>query len=67
MVNNSIVSESCCVELGNSLVLDEVTFSVNKNSLIAVVGPNGGGKTTLFNAITGLVPITKESIKINGI
>ncbi|MEC7837857.1 MAG: metal ABC transporter ATP-binding protein [Chloroflexota bacterium] len=67
MVNNSIVSESCCVELGNSLVLDEVTFSVNKNSLVAVVGPNGGGKTTLFNAITGLVPITNGSIKINGI
>tara|TARA_B100001996_G_scaffold43541_2_gene31417 strand:- start:6598 stop:7365 length:768 start_codon:yes stop_codon:yes gene_type:complete len=65
--NISIVSDSCCVELGNSLVLDEVSFSVNKNSLIAVVGPNGGGKTTLFNAITGLIPLTNGSIKINGI
>ena len=63
---NSIVSDSCCVELGNSLVLDDVSFSVDKNSLIAVVGPNGGGKTTLFNAITGLVPITNGSIRING-
>ena len=66
MVENSIVSDSCCVELGNSLVLDDVSFSINKSSLIAVVGPNGGGKTTLFNAITGLVPITNGKIKING-
>jgi len=63
---NSIVSESCCVEIGNSLVLDDVSFEVTRNSLIAVVGPNGGGKTTLFNAITGLVPLTKGSLKING-
>ena len=66
MSENSIVSESCCVEIGNSLVLDDVSFEVTRNSLIAVVGPNGGGKTTLFNAITGLVPITKGSLKING-
>lgn len=66
MVNNTIVSNSCCVEIGETLILDDVSFSVNKNSLIAVVGPNGGGKTTLFNAITGLIPITKGSIEING-
>tara|TARA_B000000532_G_scaffold51532_1_gene39386 strand:- start:107 stop:865 length:759 start_codon:yes stop_codon:yes gene_type:complete len=66
LVNNTIVSNSCCVEIGETLILDDVSFSVNKNSLIAVVGPNGGGKTTLFNAITGLIPITKGSIEING-
>ena len=66
MVNNTIVSNSCCVEIGETLILDDVSFSVNKNSLIAVVGPNGGGKTTLFNAITGLIPLTKGSIEING-
>ena len=66
MVNNTIVSNSCCVEIGETLILDDVSFSVNKNILIAVVGPNGGGKTTLFNAITGLIPITKGSIEING-
>tara|TARA_Y100001970_G_scaffold6585_1_gene7534 strand:+ start:762 stop:1526 length:765 start_codon:yes stop_codon:yes gene_type:complete len=66
LVNNTIVSSSCCVEIGETLILDDVSFSVNKNSLIAVVGPNGGGKTTLFNAITGLIPITNGSIEING-
>ena len=66
MSESSIVLESCCVEIGNSTVLDDVSFEVARNSLIAVVGPNGGGKTTLFNAITGLVPLTKGSLKING-
>ena len=46
-----IVSEGCCVEFGNELVLDDLTFSVKEGSLVAVVGPNGGGKTTLFNVI----------------
>ena len=61
-----IVSEGCCVELGNELILDDVTFSIREGSLVGVVGPNGGGKTTLFNTILGLVPITHGSMKIRG-
>ena len=53
-----IVSDGCCVQLGNDLVLDDVTFSINKGKKVAVVGPNGGGKSTLFNAIAGLIPIS---------
>ena len=68
-MNNScpIVSEGCCVQLGNELILDDVSFSINEGSLVGVVGPNGGGKTTLFNAMLGLVPIAHGSIKINGV
>ena len=46
-----IVSEGCCVELGNEVVLDDVTFSIKEGTLVGVVGPNGGGKTTLFNTM----------------
>ena len=35
--------------------------------MVGVVGPNGGGKTTLFNTILGLVSITHGSIKIKGL
>ena len=68
-INNNcpIVSEGCCVQLGNELILDDVSFSINEGSLVGVVGPNGGGKTTLFNAMLGLVPIAHGSIKINGV
>ncbi len=62
-----IVSDGCCVQLGNTQVLDDVTFSITKGKKVAVVGPNGGGKSTLFNALTGLVPIVNGSLNINGL
>ena len=61
-----IVSDGCCVRLGDSSVLDDVTFSIEKGKKVAVVGPNGGGKSTLFNAITGLLPIDNGSLTIYG-
>ena len=62
----TIVSAGACVELGNDLVLDDVTFSIDQGKKVAVVGPNGGGKSTLFNAIVGLLPLANGSIKIDG-
>ena len=61
-----IVSDGCCVQIGNAQALDDVTFSIEKGKKVAVVGPNGGGKSTLFNAIAGLVPIVDGSLKIKG-
>ena len=62
-----IISDGCCVQLGNTQALDDVTFSITKGKKVAVVGPNGGGKSTLFNALAGLVPIVNGSLKINGL
>ena len=62
-----IVSDGCCVQLGNTQALDDVTFSITKGKKVAVVGPNGGGKSTLFNALTGLVPVVNGSLNINGL
>ena len=62
-----IVSDGCCVQLGNTQALDDVTFSITKGKKVAVVGPNGGGKSTLFNALAGLVPVINGSLKINGL
>ena len=62
-----IVSDRCCVQYGESLALDDVTFTVTKGKKIAVVGPNGGGKSTLFKALAGLIPLSNGSLKINGL
>ena len=62
-----IVSDGCCVQLGNTQALDDVTFSITKGKKVAVVGPNGGGKSTLFNVLAGLVPVVNGSLKINGL
>ena len=66
-IKGIIVSDGCCVEYGDTLALDNVSFTVNEGKLVAVVGPNGGGKSTLFNAMTGLVPIANGSLKIKGL
>ena len=55
-----------CVEFGNVLALDDVSFAIPQGVLTGVVGPNGGGKSTLFNALVGLQPVAHGTILING-
>ena len=47
-------------------VLEDVSFSINPGNLVGIVGPNGGGKTTLFNVVAGIWPIKQGIIRING-
>ena len=61
-----IISDGCCVHFGNAPALESVNFAINKGKKVAVVGPNGGGKSTLFNAIAGLVPLSDGSLTIEG-
>lgn len=48
---------------GERLVLDNINLTINKEDFIGVIGPNGGGKTTLIKIILGLVkPFSGEII-----
>ncbi len=46
------------MRLGAKTLLEGVSFELSKGSTLAIVGPNGGGKTTLFRALMNLVPHT---------
>jgi branched-chain amino acid transport system ATP-binding protein len=43
------------VSFGGTVALDEVDLTVRSGEAVAVAGPNGSGKTSLLNAISGLV------------
>lgn len=52
------------IELGN-LRLD-LSISANDGERIALLGPNGTGKTTALRVLAGLLPVTHGEVKING-
>ena len=51
---------------GNNLVLKGVNLEINKGEIVVVVGPSGGGKTTLPRTITGLEKCDDGTIEIDG-
>ncbi len=50
-----ILTEGLTVRRGPVPVLQEITFEVNRGEMIGLIGPNGGGKTTLLRALLGLL------------
>jgi phosphonate transport system ATP-binding protein len=48
-------------------VLNGVSLCVNRGEKVAILGPSGAGKTTLFRAINGFVPIRSGQITVDGI
>lgn len=54
------------VQYGQTLALDGVCLEVNEGEYLGIIGPNGGGKTTILKAILGLVPISSGTIEVLG-
>ena len=48
-------------------ILEDVSFSLDRGDTLAVIGPNGSGKTSLFRAVLGSLPFNGEIIKEKGI
>ncbi|MET4099897.1 ATP-binding cassette ChvD family protein [Agrococcus sp. UYP10] len=62
----SIVLEANGLEkgFGDRKLIDGLSFSLPRNGIVGVIGPNGVGKTTLFKTIVGLEPLDDGALKI---
>jgi zinc transport system ATP-binding protein len=55
--------QSLSASYGDYMALEDINFTVNENDYIGVIGPNGGGKTTLMKIILGLLkPVSGKLI-----
>ncbi len=57
--------ENITVKYGKQTVIDGLTFTFEDNIFYGITGDSGIGKTTLINAIAGLVPLSKGTINTN--
>jgi branched-chain amino acid transport system ATP-binding protein len=51
---------------GGFTALDDVSFEVNEGEILGLIGPNGSGKTTCFNCVSGVLKPTAGSIRFRG-
>jgi lipopolysaccharide export system ATP-binding protein len=65
---NSIIEfENITLSYGNRLILDNISFKINEGQIFGMLGPNGVGKSSIYNLITGLIAPKSGKIKIDGV
>ena len=65
-INTIVEFKNVSLSYGNRLILDNISFGINEGQIFGMLGPNGVGKSTIFNLITGLITPKYGKIFING-
>ena len=63
--NNILKLEKLSLKFGKKVILDNLNFELNQGQILGLLGPNGVGKSTIFNLIIGLIKPDFGSIIIN--
>jgi ABC-type Mn2+/Zn2+ transport system ATPase subunit len=64
--HESLLINDLTVAYGSKVVLRHVSAEIGRGQVVGVVGPNGGGKSTLLKAILGVIPIVGGQVTIFG-
>lgn len=62
----AIEIQNLCKNYPGRMALDNVSFAVKKGSIHGFLGPNGAGKSTTMKILSGLIPESSGSFKVNG-
>ena len=65
-IDSIIEFENISLAYGNRQILDNINFKINRSQIFGMPGPNGVGKSTIFNLITGLIRPKSDKIRITG-
>ena len=63
--NNILKLEKLSLKFGKKVILDNLNFELNQGQILGLLGPNGVGKSTIFNLVIGLIKPDFGSIFIN--
>ncbi len=58
--------ENLSIRFGGLQAVNRVNFTVEKNGILSIIGPNGSGKTTIFNLINGIYKPDSGRILLKG-
>ncbi len=61
-----VVLHGASVRLGQRTLWSGLDLTVSDGEFLAVLGPNGTGKTTLLKVLLGLVPLAEGTVRVNG-
>jgi zinc transport system ATP-binding protein len=65
-LTSAIALEHVYTEIAGQPVLEDISLKVNEREFFAIIGPNGGGKTTLIKLILGLIRPQKGTVRVFG-
>ncbi|MFX0062551.1 MAG: ABC transporter ATP-binding protein [Candidatus Hermodarchaeota archaeon] len=65
-IHHLLELQGVSVHYGRAIALASISFNVKEGELVAIIGPNGTGKTTLLRAISGLVELERGKIFFEG-
>ena len=65
-MSDLLIAHQLSKRFGGLLALDALDINIRHNEILGLIGPNGSGKTTFFNVITGIYPVTSGTVEFAG-
>jgi ABC-type branched-subunit amino acid transport system ATPase component len=66
MSNTLLACDGLSMRFGGLVALDQLSLAVNQGEILGLIGPNGSGKTTFFNVITGIYQASEGRVDYQG-